>query len=100
MAKITIKNNEGNLIGTFIADNSESIGHQAQNNDIMIPIACGAGACRICIGIVTKGLEYLDPEAFGSKHIETEKNEVLTCICGLIDGCPNDAEIEIQCENL
>jgi hypothetical protein len=49
---------------------------------------------------VKKGREFIDDEAIGPKHISTEDNEVLTCICAVKKGTSEDAEIEIECENL
>lgn len=100
MAKITIKDNSGNPVANFEASTEESIGTQAQENGAAIPFSCGVGACRTCVGKVTKGKEHLNPEAVGPQHISVEEDEVLTCICGVKEDAPAEAEIEIECENL
>lgn len=100
MAKVIIKDNAGKKVADFNATSEESIGTQAQENGASIPFACGVGACRTCVGKVKKGKEHLNPEAISPQHISVEEDEVLTCICGLKKDTPEDAEIEIECENL
>ena len=98
--KVTITNSQGDTQGTFTADPTQSVGTHAQDEGIAIPFSCGVGACRTCVGTVCKGMEHLDQEAVGPKHIETEDNEILTCICGVKPDAPDGVEIEIQAENL
>lgn len=100
MPKVTIKNSQGDDQGTFQSDSSQSVGTQAQEEGVPIPFSCGVGACRTCVCTVNKGMEHIDQEAVGPKHIETEDNEILSCISGVKPDAPDDAEIEIQAENL
>ena len=100
MTKITIKDNSGIVAANFTATTDLSIGTQAQSNGAAIPFSCGIGACRACVGKVTKGKEFINEEAIGPKHIATESDEILTCIAGVKENQPQDAEIEIECENL
>ncbi len=100
MTKVTIADNSGKPVTDFDANADESIATQAQEQGAPIPVSCGVGACRTCVGKVKKGKEFLNEEAVGPKHISTEEDEVLTCICGVKSDVPADAEIEIECENL
>lgn len=100
MVKVTIKDNSGKDAAKFDDDGSAAIGTQAQDAGAPIPFSCGVGACRTCVGKVTKGMEHIDQEAIGPKHIQTEDDEILTCIAGCKTDSPADAEIEIECENL
>jgi ferredoxin len=100
MAKITIKNNEGKKVADFTATADESIANQAMDAGADIPVSCGVGACRTCVGKVTKGAEFIDKEKIGPSHVPIEDDEVLTCIAGCKDDAPEGAEIEIECENL
>jgi ferredoxin len=100
MAKVTIQDHNGKPMAQFTANAEESVGTQAQDNGVPIPFSCGVGACRTCVGIVKKGKEHLNEEAVGPKHITTEDDEVLTCICGVSTDAPEDAEIVIEPENL
>ncbi len=100
MAKITIKDNSGKKVTQFSSNSDDSIGTQAQDNGADIPFSCGVGACRTCVGKCTSGKEHINPEALGTQHIDTEDDEILTCIAGIKEDAPEDAKIEIECENL
>jgi len=100
MAKITINDNTGKKITEFDATADESIGTQAQENGAPIPFSCGVGACRACVCKVKKGKEFIDQEAIGPKHIQTEDDEILTCISAVKSDAPEKAEIELDVENL
>ncbi len=100
MAKVIIQDNSGAPVTTFTSTGDEAVGAQAQEKGADIPFSCGVGACRTCVGKVNKGKEHLDPEAIGPQHINVEEDEVLTCICAVKKDAPEDAEIEIECENL
>lgn len=100
MTKVTIKNSQGDDQASFAGDPSQSVGTQAQDEGAAIPFSCGVGACRTCVCTVNKGMQHIDQEAVGPKHIETEDNEILSCIAGVKPDAPDDAEIELQAENL
>ncbi len=100
MAKIIIKDNSGNQVTEFKDNGEDSIGVQAQDSGADIPFSCGVGACRTCVGKCTSGKEHINPEAIGPQHIDVEDDEILTCIAGIKEDAPDDAKIEIECENL
>ena len=100
MAKIIIKNNDGKKVAAFKDNGDDSIGVQAQDNGADIPFSCGVGACRTCVGKCTSGKEHVNKEAIGTQHIDVEDDEILTCIAGVKEDAPDDAIIEIECENL
>ena len=100
MAKVTITDNSGKKVADFDSNTDESIGTQAQENGVPIPFSCGVGACRACVCKVKKGKEFIDEEAVGPKHIQTEDDEILTCISGVKKEAPENAEIELEVENL
>ncbi|MCF7846989.1 MAG: 2Fe-2S iron-sulfur cluster binding domain-containing protein [Candidatus Gracilibacteria bacterium] len=100
MVKVTFKDNSGNPITTIDANNDEPLSTQGQAAGAAVPVACGVGACRMCVGKCTRGAEHLDQNAHGEKHISTEEDEFLTCICGVKEDAPDDAEVEIELENL
>jgi ferredoxin len=100
MAKVTIKDNGGNVAAEFDSNSDENVAAQGQSAGAPVPVACGVGACRMCAGKCTKGIEHVDREAHGPIHIGLEDDEVLTCIAGIKSDAPADAEIEIELENL
>ncbi|MBT3349063.1 2Fe-2S iron-sulfur cluster binding domain-containing protein [bacterium] len=100
MAKVTIKDNGGNVVAQFDSNSEENVAAQGQAAGVPIPVACGVGACRMCVGKCEKGAEHIDREAHGEVHIGLEDDEVLTCIAGVKSDAPANAEIEIELENL
>lgn len=100
MPKVTITDGQGKTCAQFDGNTDESVATQAQDAGAPIPLGCGVGACRTCIGTVEKGLEWIDPEAVSPQQIPTEENEVLTCVCGIKGEAPDDAEIKICCQNV
>lgn len=99
MAKITIKSGSGAELGSFEADASQSITAIGANAGIMIPVACGIGACGICVADIEAGEEYLDPNAFGTGGFPIMDGQILTCISGVKADAPADAEIILSCPN-
>lgn len=99
MAKITVKSGNGNEIGTFEADSNQSIASQGAMSGILIPTACGIGACGICVADVEKGEEFIDGDAFGAGGFPIMEGQVLTCISGIKADAPADAEIILSCPN-
>ncbi len=100
MVKITITDSTDQNKAEFESNADESVATQAQEAGVPIPIGCGVGACRTCLGTVEQGLEWLDTEAVGPAQIPTEDNEVLTCICGVKPTAPPTSKVKICCQNL
>lgn len=100
MADVQINDASGNPVAQFQSSTDESVATQAQDAGAPIPLGCGVGACRTCVGVIEEGLEWIDPEAVGPQQIPVEENEVLTCICGVKGEAPADAKIKINCQNL
>lgn len=99
MAKITIKSGSGAEIGSFEADASQSITAIGANAGVMIPVACGIGACGICVADIESGEEYLNPNAFGTGGFPIMDGQILTCVSGVKADTPADAEIILSCPN-
>ncbi|MDH3324598.1 MAG: 2Fe-2S iron-sulfur cluster-binding protein [Candidatus Peregrinibacteria bacterium] len=101
MAKITVQDSSGSKVAQFTSNNDDSIGVQAQVNGAEIPFACGgAGACGVCKCKVKKGAEHIEKDKFGDAIAPIEADEVLSCVAGIKDNAPEDAEIQIESENL
>ena len=100
-AKVIVKNRMGEIMAEFEPNAEESLATQCQDAGAPVPISCGVGACRTCVATVSVGMDLLDTEAVGPKMIDTEDNEILTCICGIKEDIVRPgAEICITCENL
>lgn len=100
MVKITIKDNSGTKIAGFSANGDDPISTQGQENGADVPVACGVGVCGTCKCKVNKGAEFIDSEMFGDAQVPLEEGEALTCLTGVKEDAPADAEIEIELENL
>lgn len=102
MTKVTVKDHQDQVAGTFTGLTDESVGMTAQEEGIDIPFSCGVGACRTCLCTVEKGYEHIDPEAIGPNQIDIDPEafEILTCMAALKEGTPEDAEIVMQSDNL
>jgi len=99
MAKIIVKSGSGAELGTFEADATQSITALGVNAGVMIPVACGIGACGICVADIEKGEEYIDPAAFGTGGFPIMDGQILTCVAGVKADAPSDAEIILSCPN-
>ena len=100
MVKVIVKDNSGDEIANFAGNGDDPISTQAQENDVDVPVACGVGVCGTCKCKVNKGMEFINPEEFGDAQVPLEDGEVLTCLAGIKEDAPADAEIEIELENL
>lgn len=99
MAKITIKSGSGAVLGTFEADSSQSITAIGATAGVMIPVACGIGACGICVADIEAGEEFLEPNAFGTGGFPIMDGQILTCIASVKKDAPTDAKIVLSCPN-
>jgi ferredoxin len=100
MVKIIIKDNSGAKIAGFTANGDDPISTQGQENGAEVPVACGVGVCGACKGHCKKGSKFIDDSKFGDAQVPLEEGEILTCVAGIKDDAPEDAEIEIELENL
>ncbi len=100
MAKVIVKDNSGDELANFAGNSDDPISTQAQENGAEVPVACGVGVCGACKCKVKKGREFIDDSAFGDAQVPLEEGEVLTCVSGIKEDAPEDAEIEIELENL
>lgn len=100
MAKVIIKDNSGEEIANFAGNGDDPISTQGQENGADVPVACGVGVCGTCKCKVKKGAEFLNAEAFGDPQVPMEEGEMLTCLSGIKEDAPEDAEIEIELKNL
>ena len=100
MAKVIITDNSGDEITNFAGNSDDPISTQAQENGAEVPVACGVGVCGTCKGTCGKGAEFVDAEMFGEAQVPLGEGEILTCLSGVKEDAPDDAEIEIELENL
>ncbi len=82
--RVKIQDTKGDLVKEFIVEDEEFSFHtMAEQHDVEIPIACGAGACLVCAVKVIEGMAYIQADKKQPPLVETEKDQVLTCIAGI-----------------
>jgi len=99
MAKIIVKSGSGSELGLFNADATQTITSFGAEAGILIPVACGVGACGICIADIESGAEFLNKTAFGSEGFPVTEEQVLTCIASVKADAPSNAEIILSLPN-
>ena len=99
MAKIIVKNSAGDDLGSFTADATQSLTTFGAEAGILIPVACGVGACGICVADIVSGEEFLDGSAFGAEGFPIMEGQALTCISAVKTDAPKDAEIILSLAN-
>ena len=100
MVQVIVKDSQGKILCEFSGNSKDSLSSQLQENGAFVPVACGVGACGICKLTVKKGIQFLEPEKFGKKAIQTQENEVFSCVSGIREDTPKDEIIELKCDNL
>lgn len=96
MAKVTITDSSEEEIFRGDLPGEANFVDECAEEDVDIPFSCHAGACMSCAAKVKKGMEYIDTEKDGEKYIETDDDVILTCVAGVKNDSPDDAEIEIE----
>jgi len=88
--KVTIKDASGVDLGSFIAQEWKTIAQMAEENNIDIPVSCGAGACFVCAVKVISGKEFLIQDMISPSLVDLEEDQFLTCIWGVDPKFIND----------
>lgn len=96
MAHVTIIDSDEDELFDGELETTDNFVDACAEEDADIPFSCHAGACMSCAGRVVKGMEHIDAEKTGEKYIETDDDVILTCVAGLKDDTPADAEVEIE----
>ena len=81
--EILIKDESGTELGSFVANDKDTIMEIARSNGVDIPSSCEAGACFVCACQVQQGMECLDQDKIGIALVDVEPDQFLTCIGGI-----------------
>jgi len=99
--KVKINDTDGNLLQEFIGEDDKSFHVMAEEAKVDIPIACGAGACLVCAVRVIEGMEYVQPDKIQAPLVETEEDQILTCISGIkTEALESDEEYTIVLQKI
>lgn len=86
---ITIQNDKGESLGSFVAEDTQSISQMAAKNNIEIPVACWMWACYVCACKIKKGSEFVQIDKITTPSTLPQRDElgnfteVLSCIGGV-----------------
>lgn len=102
MVHITVINSRGEELIAFVANGERTILEQVEEKkpeillpqtltpeelkkkmSVELPFSCRAGSCMTCCMTVKKGMECIDQTLGGPKFIDTDDNQLLSCIAGI-----------------
>lgn len=78
--KITIKNNQGNIIKTIDAEIGKTLLNQLTNAWIEMQSACNFGICAACMCQIEAWEEFLDKSFRHEPWFPLWDDEIMTCI--------------------
>lgn len=84
MITITVQAANWETLWTFNAEKWKMITALATENDVEIPMSCGAWACGLCLCEIVEWWEFIDK---WNGFMALEDNQVLTCIATIKDDC-------------
>ncbi len=80
---VKINDTEWNLLQEFVWEDDKSFHQMAEEAKVDIPIACWAWACLVCAVRVIEGMDYVQADKIQAPLVETEEDQILTCISGI-----------------
>ena len=83
MINVKIIDTAGKEFLTFAGSADLTLIEQMENQAFDMPYSCRAGACMTCAVVVKRGKEHIMQEFGGEKFIDTDDDQILTCIAGL-----------------
>ncbi len=94
MVTVILQDDSGSEIITLENANADkTIIEQLEEQAFDMPYSCRAGACMTCAAIVKEGMDYIDETLGGEKFIDTDDDQILTCVAGLT---PESVEAEVE----
>ena len=95
---LTFVETNGEIAGSFEAEDNKSINQMAEQHGIDIPIACCRGACYVCACKIKQWNEYIQidkitsPAVLPARDEQWNRKEVFTCIGGIKSDAIHDQE--------
>lgn len=83
MVHIQLIDPTGKELIAFDANSEQTLMEQMEERAFDMPYSCRAGSCMTCCVIVKEGKECIDETLGGDKFIDTDDDQVLTCIAGV-----------------
>lgn len=83
MVHVTLKSPDGKELIQFTANHEQTLIEQMEEKAFDMPYSCRAGSCMTCCVVVRSGIEVVDETTGGEKFIDTDEDQILTCIAGV-----------------
>ena len=99
MVLVKLKDPQGTIILEFEANGTQPLLDQMEELAFDMPYSCRAGACMTCAVVVKSGIECVDQILGGEKFIDTDDDQILTCIAGVKEEfVKSDKQLELVIE--
>lgn len=101
MVNVTLRSPDGQELVKFVANDHQTLIEQMEDMAFDMPYSCRAGSCMTCCVVVHKGKDLVDETLGGDKFIDTDDDQILTCIAGVKKEAIDDPEaFELELEML
>ncbi len=83
MVHIQLLDPTGSELLSFDANGEQTLIEQMEERAFDMPYSCRAGSCMTCCLIVQQGKDCIDETLGGDKFIDTDDDQILSCIAGI-----------------
>lgn len=91
MVTVILKSPDGKELIQFDANADQTLIEQMEDRAFDMPYSCRAGSCMTCCVVVRQGMELVDETLGGDKFIDTDPDQILSCISGVKKEAVEDA---------
>ena len=95
MVHVILKSPDGKELIQFDANSDQTLIEQMEDRAFDMPYSCRAGSCMTCCVVVRHGKEFVDETLGGDKFIDTDDDQILSCIAGVSKEAVEDAELHL-----
>lgn len=92
MVNVILKSPDGKELISFDANAEQTLIEQMEDRAFDMPYSCRAGSCMTCCVVVQQGMEVVDETLGGDKFIDTDDDQILSCISGVKKEAVEDSE--------
>lgn len=101
MVHVILKAPDGKELLRFDANAEQTLIEQMEDRAFDMPYSCRAGSCMTCCLVVKQGKEVIDETLGGDKFIDTDEDQILSCIAGVkADAIASEEPIVLELEML
>lgn len=89
---ITVQDIQWQVLWSFPGEDNKAFTTMAAAHNVDIPVACGSGACGVCMCKIIQGKDFIEKNKTGEHLIPVGEDELLTCVSGIKTETLNDNE--------